>query len=163
MAQENLPPIELPHQRSPREVATPREETASSRLSLKVKIDQFHFEEDREERADPIIQLSDSEDKLDRRSTAYSPRLIIALVDPSFEEDKEMDINPRKGLKGLLTVRNKVGSFKDVPKSQVPTNLPPPPSLLVTSVRLLPYLDLKKKKKVQEVEEGEVVPPNGAK
>ena len=76
-------------------------------LSLEVQIDQFHFEEDKEERANLIIQLPDSEDKLDRHFAAYSPRLIIACVDPSSEEDEKMDINPRKGLKGLLVVRNK--------------------------------------------------------
>ena len=67
-----------------------------------------------------------------------------------------MDINLRKGLKGLLSTRNKEGSSKDVPKSQVPTNLPPPPLLPMTLVGLLPCPDLKKKRKVQKVEKGEV-------
>ena len=58
-----------------------------------------------------------------------------------------MDINIRRGLKGLLFARNKWGSSKDVPKSQVPANLPPPPPLLVTSIGLFPYPDLKKKKR----------------
>ena len=74
-----------------------------------------------------------------------------------------MDIKSRKGLKGLLTTRNKGGSSKDVSKSQVPTNLSPPSPLHVTSVGLLLYLDLKKKRKVQELEKGEVVPPKGVK
>ena len=74
-----------------------------------------------------------------------------------------MDINPRKGLKGLLTRRNKGGSSKEIPKSQVSANLPPPPSLPVTTVEPLPRPDLKKKRKVQEVEEGEVVPSKGSK
>ena len=100
LAQRDLPPVELPPQCSPQEVATLKEETASSRLSFEAKINQFHFEEDKEERADPIIQLPDSEDELDRQSAAYFPKLIIARVDPSFEEDEEMDINTRKGLKG---------------------------------------------------------------
>ena len=60
-------------------------------------------------------------------------------------------------------MRNKEGLSKDVPKSQVPVNLPPPPPLPVTSVELFPCLDLKKKRKVQEVEESEVVPLKGAK
>ena len=77
------------------------------RLSLEAEIDQFHLDEDKEERADLIIRLLDSEDKLDRQFIAHSPRLIIARVDPSFEEDKEMDINPRTGLKGLFAARNK--------------------------------------------------------
>ena len=96
LAPRDLPPVELPPQRSPREVATLREETASSHLSLEAEIDQFHFEEDKEERANPIIQLPDSEDELDRQFTAHSPKLIIARVDPSSEEDEEMDINSRK-------------------------------------------------------------------
>ena len=74
-----------------------------------------------------------------------------------------MDINPRRGLKGLIVGRNKGGSSKEVPMSQIPTNLPPPPPLPITVVGLLPCPDLKKKRKVQKVEEGEVVPPNGAK
>ena len=41
-------------------------------------------------------------------------------------------------------------SSKEVPKFQVPINLPPPSFLLVTSI-------------VQEAEEGEMVPPKGAK
>ena len=60
-------------------------------------------------------------------------------------------------------MRNKEGLSKDVPKSQVPVNLPPPPPLPMTSVELFPCLDLKKKRKVQEVEESEVVPLKGAK
>ena len=77
------------------------------RLSLEAEIDQFHFDEDKEERADLIIRLLDSEDKLNRQFVAHSPRLIIARVNPIFEEDKEMDINPRTGLKGLFAARNK--------------------------------------------------------
>ena len=60
-------------------------------------MDQFHFEKDKEERADPIIQLPDSEDKLDRHFVAHSPRLIVARVDPGSDEDEEMEINLRKG------------------------------------------------------------------
>jgi len=74
-----------------------------------------------------------------------------------------MDINSRRGLKGILVGRNKGASSKEVPKFQVPANLPPSPPLLVTTVGLLPCPDLKKKRKVQEVEEGEVVSPKGAK
>ena len=57
--------------------------------------------------ADLIIQLRGFEDELDKQSTAHFPRLIITRVDPNSKEDEEMDINLRKGLKGLLTVRNK--------------------------------------------------------
>ena len=117
LAREDLPPVELPPQRLPQEVVTPREETASSCLSLKAEIDQFHFEKDKEENVDLIIRLSDFEDKLDRQSATHSPRLIITHIDPSSEKDEEMDINPRKVLKGLLATMSKGRSSKDAPKS----------------------------------------------
>ena len=117
LAWRDLPPVELPFQRSPQEVATLREETTSSRLSLEAEIDQFHFEKDKEEWADLLIQLLDSEDELHRHSAAHFPRLIVAHVDPSSEEDEEMDINLRRGLKGLITGRNKWGLPKKVLKS----------------------------------------------
>ena len=88
LAREDLPPVELPFQHVLPEVALPREEIAFSRLSLEVEIDQFHFKKDKEERADPIIQLPNSEDELDRHSAAHSPRLIVARVDPSSDEDE---------------------------------------------------------------------------
>ena len=109
LARRDLSPIVLPPQCSPREVATLSEEITSSRLSFEVEIDQFHFEEDKEEKADPIIQLPNFEDELGRQSATHSPRLIIASVDPNSKEDGEMDINPRKGLKGILVARNKGG------------------------------------------------------
>ena len=39
LAQRDLPPVELPPPHSPREVAAPREETASSHFSLEAEID----------------------------------------------------------------------------------------------------------------------------
>ena len=73
LAREDLPQVKLPLQRSPNEVATPKEETASLRLSLKAKIDQFHLEEDREEQGESVIHLPNSEDELDRHSIAQTP------------------------------------------------------------------------------------------
>ena len=47
LAQEDLPPVVLPLQRVLLEAAVaPREEIASSRLSLEEEIDKFHFEEE---------------------------------------------------------------------------------------------------------------------
>ena len=59
-------PVELPFHRSPHEVAAPREETASSRLSLEIEIDQFQLEEDKEGLGEPLIQVLDLEGELDR-------------------------------------------------------------------------------------------------
>lgn len=64
-----------------------------------------------------------------------------------------MTLNLRKGLKNLLAGRNKRSSFKEALKSQpLPTLLPSLPS-----TALLPIPNLKKKRKEQEVEKGEVV------
>ena len=109
------------------------------------------------------MELSDFEVELDRLSAAQSLRLIVAWVDPSSEEEEEMALNQRRGLKDLVAGRNKGSSFKEAPKTQLLAHLPLPPPPPITTVGLLPYLDLKKKRKVQEVEKGEVVPLKGAK
>ena len=46
-AREDIVQVELPFHRAPLEATIPREETASTRLSLEVEIDQFLLEEDR--------------------------------------------------------------------------------------------------------------------
>ena len=62
-----------------------------------------------------------------------------------------MDLKQRTSLKGLLANMNKESAFKDFPKTQVPRSLTPS-HLPVTVVGLLPNPDLKRKRKVQEVE-----------
>ena len=104
------------------------------------------------------VELSDSETESDRFSAVHHPRSIVTQPDTSSEEEEGTNLKQRPGLKGLMTNRNKGSTSKDVPKTQVPTNLPPPPPPPVTMVELLPNLDLKKKRKVLEAEEGEVIP-----
>ena len=77
LAQETFPPVELPFQRSLREVAIPREETTSSRLSFKAEIDQFHFEEEGKAPKRPM-ELSDSKADFDRSFATHPPRLVVA-------------------------------------------------------------------------------------
>ena len=69
-----------------------------------------------------------------------------------------MALNLRRGLKDLIAGRNKGSSSKEVPKSQVVDNLPLSPPHPITSLGLIPLPNLKKKRKEQELEEGEVVP-----
>ena len=52
---------------------------------------------------------------------------------------------------------------KEATKSQVPPTLPPPPPSLPTDLGLKVIPDLKKKKPVQELEEGEIGPQKRAK
>ena len=157
LAWRDLLPVELPIQCVLQEVATPREEIASTNLSLEAEIEQFHLEEEGEVPERPV-ELLDSEADLDRFSAAHSLRLIVARVDTNSEDEEGgMDLKQRTSLKGLLANRNNGSASNEVPKTQVP----PPLSLI--AVGLLPNPNLKRKRKVQEVEEGEVIPPKGAK
>ena len=47
--------VELPSHRAPLEAVVPREEIASSHMSLEVEIDQFRPKEDKEEQGEPMI------------------------------------------------------------------------------------------------------------
>ena len=96
LAREDPLLVELPFHRSPREVATPREETASSRLSLEAEIDQFRLKEEGKELGEPVVQVSDSEDELDRFSGVRTLSLIIARIDNNSEDEEEMALNRKK-------------------------------------------------------------------
>ena len=112
LARKDLPPVELPLQHALPEAAVPKEETASLHLSLEVEIDQFHFKEDKEEQAEPILYLLDSEDELDRHSTTHYPKLVISRVDSDSVEEDEMPLdNKKKGLRNIL--KGKGASPKD--------------------------------------------------
>ena len=107
MAQRDLPPVELPLQRVPQQVAALREESASSPCSLDVEINQFCFEEV-EGALEKPVELSDYEHEFDKFSTAHSPKLFVAQVDTSLEVEEEgMNLKPRTSLKGLLANMNK--------------------------------------------------------
>ena len=158
MAQRDLPPVVLPLQQVlPEAAAAPREEIAFSRLSLEDEIDKFHFEEEETQGAQ-IVHISDAKDESDRHSGVRSPILVIARPDnTSEEEEDEMALNWRsKSLRDLMAARNKGSTLQEVLKSQVPPTLPPPTLLLLTDLGLHAVPNLKKKRPVQEIEEGEV-------
>ena len=87
LARRDLLPVKLPIQLVSQKVAAPREETASTPLSLEVEIDQFHLE-DEGEVSERSVELLDSEANLDSFSTAHSPRLIVARVDTNSEDEE---------------------------------------------------------------------------
>lgn len=76
LAPEDIVLVELPSLCSPREAAVLREETASSRLSLEAEINQFHLEEEEQEK--PVIQVSDLKGELDKSFVVHSPKFIVA-------------------------------------------------------------------------------------
>ena len=165
LSRDDLPPIALPLQQIlPEVVAAPEEEIASSHLSLEEEIDKFHFEEEENPEV-PIVTISDADDKTDWHSSVHTPILVIARLDSSFEEGEDgMTMNNgNKSLRDLMAARNKVLTSKETTKSQVPLTLPRPSPLLPVELGLKVIPDLKKKRPVQELEEGEVGPQKGAK
>ena len=161
LSRRDLPLVVLPPPRDPQQIVASKEDSTSSRHSLDVEIDQFHFEE-REGVPEKLVELSNSRTEFDKLSAVHHQRLIVARPDTSYEEEN-MDLKKRSGLKGLMASRGKGSSSKDILDTQVPANLrhlTPPP---VTTVGLLPNPDLKKKRKVSEAEEGEIIPLKGTK
>ena len=140
------------------EAATvPREEVASSRLSLEEETDKFYFEEG-ETQWENVVHISDAEEETDRNSGVHAPILVIAHPDNTSEEKKEeVAFNwGNRSLRDLMAMRNRGTTSQEVPKSQVPPTLLPSPPLLPTSLRLKAIPDLKKKRPIQDLEEGEV-------
>ena len=90
---------------------------------------------------------------------------MIARPDRSFEEEEDkMALNKRnKSLRDLMVARNKGSASQEVPKSQVPPVLPPLPPSLPADLGLRANPNLKKKRPVQELEEGEVPAQKGTK
>ena len=154
LARRDLPPVQLPAQRAPHEVAVPGEGIDSSHSSLEAEINHFHFNEEGEVSTRPV-ELLDSGSDLDRFLVAHSPGLIVAQIDTSQEiEEEGMDLKPRSGLRGLMSNRNKRQSSKYATKKQVPATLPPPS----IDPALQPIPNLRQKRPVEELEEGEVSP-----
>ena len=82
--------------------------------------------------------------------------MVIAQVDTSQEVEEEgMDLKPRSGLRGLLSNRNKGQSSRDAPKEQATSKLPPPLPF-INNPALQPLPNLRRKRPVEELEEGEV-------
>ena len=133
--------------------AAPREE-----------IDKFYFEEDETPGAQ-IVHISNAEEEIDRHSGVHASILVIARPDStSEEEENDMALNRgNKSLKDLMVVRNKGLTSQEAPKSQVPPTLPPPSPLPLIDLGLHAIPNLKKKRLVQEFEEGEMALQKGIK
>ena len=103
------------------------------------------------------VELSDFEANFNRFSVANLPRLVVAWIDSSSKEEG-VALNQRRSLKDLMSARNKGATSQEVLKSQVPLTLRPPPPPLPTDLGLHAIGDLKKKRPIQVIEEGELPP-----
>ena len=157
LADTDLPPIQLPPQRVFPPVVIPEEEAGSSHSSLEDQIDQFQFTEEGEASV-RVVEISDSDADLDRASAAPGTGLVIAQPDLSedTEEEEGMDLQPRTGLRGLLSNRSKGQTSKEISKGQVVSKAPAPPPPPSSGAALKPMPNLRRKRPVEEAEEGEV-------
>lgn len=92
--------VELPSHFSFHETVAPREETASSRLSLETEIDQFQLEEGTKEQG--VIQVSNFEEEVDRSSGIRTSGFIVVCAVISMEEEEEMSLTRKRGLCDFL-------------------------------------------------------------
>ena len=74
-----------------------------------------------------------------------------------------MALKTDPSLKELMKNRNKASSPQDKNKSKPPTNPPPPPPQIPADLGLKPNPDLRRKRLVDTVEEGELGPSKGNK
>ena len=85
LARRDLPPVVLPLQQVlPEAAAAPKEEVASSHLSLEEEINKFHFEK-WEIQETPLVNILDAEEEADRYSGVHHPTLVVARVDSTFK------------------------------------------------------------------------------
>ena len=125
-------------------------------MSLEEEIDRFQFAE--EGTPEKLVEILDFETESDRLFTAHRPGQAIAFIEMSFEEAEAIDLKKRPSPRGLMASRGKGATSPETPKVQTPVNLPPPPSLPLVDQGLRPNPDPKKKRPIQELEEGEMLP-----
>ena len=124
-------------------------------MSLEEEIDRFQFA--KEGTPERLVEILDSETKSDRLSTAHQPGQAVAFIETSSEVAEAMDLKKRLSLRGLMASRGKGATSPEAPKVHTPVNLSPPPPLPFADQGLHPNLDPKKKRLIQELEEGEML------
>ena len=109
-----------------------------------------------------MIELSDVEGEQDRNSVIGAPLIIACSDDSTDEEADNMASNKGKSLRKLMAARGKEQSSKAPAKSQTFV-LPPTAPQIPTDLGLKANPNLKKKRPVESLEEGEVGPRQGGK
>ena len=167
LAQHDLPPVDHPISQGIPLAAQPLqqmplgqaivEEGAASSSSLEEEIDKFQFEEE-------AIVISEAEEEVDEYSCVQTPAQIVTYIDDFSDEEEEMAPKTGPSLRELMKSRNKAPSSQDKNKSKPPVNPPPPlPPQLPANLGLKPNPNLRRKRHIEALEEGEMAPSKGSK
>ena len=107
--------------------------------------------------------MSKAEEGADEHSCVQTPAQVVTYI--ADTSDKEETMAPKTGpsLKELMKNRNKASSPQDKNKSKPPANPPPSPSQIPADLGLKPNPDLRRKRPIDTVEEGELGPSKGNK
>ena len=101
------------------------------------------------------MEILDFETESDRISIAHQPGQAVVFIETSSKEAEAMDLKKRPSLRDLMASRGKRATLPETLKVQTPVNILPPPPLRPADQGLHPNPDPKKKKPIQELEEGE--------
>ena len=132
-------------------------EGTTSSSSLEHEIDRFKFEKEED------ILILEAEEGVDEHSCVQTSAQVITFIADTSDEEEAMTPKTGPSLKELMKSRNKAPSPKDKNKSKPPANLSPPPPQIPADLGLKPNPDLRKKRPMDTVEEGELGPSKGNK
>ena len=132
-------------------------EGTTSFSSLEQEIDRFKFEDEE------TILISEVEEGADEHSCVQTSAQVITFIADTLDEEEEMAPKTGPSLKELMKSRNKATSPKDKNKSKPPANPPPSPPQIPADLGLKPNPDLRKKRQMDTVEEGELGTSKGNK
>ena len=153
---QGIPFAAQPLQQVPLREAIIGEGTASS-SSLEQEIDRFNFEEEE------TILISEAEEGANEYSCVQTPAQVVTFITDTSDEEEAMAPKTGPSLRELMKNRNKALSPKDKNRSKPLTNPPPPPPQIPVDLGLKPNPDLRKKRLMDTVEEGELGPSKGNK
>ena len=106
-----------------------------------------------------------AEEGADEHSCVQTPAQVVTYIADTSHEEEAMAPKTRQSLKELMKNRNKTSSPQDKNKSKPPANPPPPPPppQIPADLGLKPNPDLRRKRPVDTVDEGELGPSKGNK
>ena len=92
-----------------------------------------------------------------------TPAQVVTYIADTSDEEETMAPKTGPSLKELMKNRNKAPSLQDKNKSKPPANPPPPPPQIPSDLGLKPNPNLRRKRPVDTIEEGQLGSSKGNK